>query len=243
MSELGLYIAPSTLETHIHLFSKAVIVSISWGCGYAAMKHLPISIASPLGAIAPVWTLVGALIIFHEDLTIMQYVGFGMLLVSYWWLSSVGGKEGVRFYGNKWILFMIAATVFAAVSGLYDKYMIRNLGYSPLVVQAWFLIYLVPVLGLLMGFLRLIGQTEQCRFIWRWSIPVIALMLILGDILYFRAISYSGSLISVISSVRGSCVLVSFLVGGLLFCELQLKSKAMAVGGILAGTCFMFLPI
>jgi hypothetical protein len=37
-------------------------------------------------------------------------------------------------------------------------------------------------------------------------------------------------------------VLVSFVVGGLFFCEQRLKSKAVAVGGIVAGTCLMFFP-
>jgi len=242
MSSLGLYIAPATPGSHFHLLAKAVIVSASWVFAYSAMKHLPISIVSPVGAVGPVWILIGALILFHEDLTVMQYIGFAVMVASYWRLSSVSGKEGIRFYGNKWIAFMVAATLLGAASGLYDKYLIRTLGYSPTVVQAWFLIYLVPVLGLATLLLQLKRPKSDRRFVWQWSVPAIAVMLVLADVLYFRAISDTGSLISILSTVRASCVLVSFVVGGLFFCEQRLKSKAVAVGGIVAGTCLMFFP-
>jgi len=154
-------------------------------------------------------------------------------------LRSINRSGG--YCSNRWILFTVFAAILGAASALYDKYLIRNLEYPPLVVQAWFLIYLVPVLGGVMLF-WLKRREKDSPFVWRWSIPVIAVMLIFADVLYFRAITYTGSLISILSTVRASCVLVSFLIGGLLFCELRLKSKAMAVGGIIAGTCLMFFP-
>jgi len=241
MTEIGLYVPPLCLTAHLHLLAKAVIVSASWGLAYAALKHLPISIVSPVGAAAPVWTLIGAIILFHEHLSIMQFAGFGLMVVSYYWLSSVGSKEGIRFYSNRWILFALLATVFSAASGLYDKYLIQSLGFSPLAVQAWFLIYLVPVL-MLPTALWFKSCTSASLFVWRWNIVTIAVMLVLGDVLYFRAIGLSGSLISILSAIRAGCILVSFVVGGLLFCELRLRSKAVAVGGIVAATCLMFYP-
>ena len=241
MIKVGLYVPPASLTAHLHLLNKAVIVSASWAFAYCAMKHLPISIVSPVGAAGPVWTLIGAIILFHEHLTVMQYLGVGLMVVSYYWLSSVSSREGIRFYSNRWILFALLATVLGAASGLYDKYLIQQLGYSPLVVQAWFLIYLVPVLGPGM-LLWLRVRRNDSPLVWRWSIVMIAVLLIAADVLYFRAISYSGSLISILSAVRASCVIVSFFVGGVLFRELRLKSKAMAVGGIVAATCLMFYP-
>jgi transporter family protein len=247
MLKANLFIPPASVMTHLHLFNKAVIVSAAWVLSYYAMKNLPISIASPVGAIGPVWILLGALILFHEHLTATQYAGFAVMAVSYCLLSSIGDKEGIRFYSNKWILFILLASILGAASALYDKYLINSLGYPPLVVQAWFLIYLVPVLGLAAGLFRL-GERKldstgsphhDTPFVWRWSIPLIAVTLILADVLYFRALAYSGSLISMLSIIRASCVLVSFFVGGILFCELRLRSKAIALAGIIIGMCLI----
>ena len=255
MLKANLLIPPASVTAHLHLLNKAVIVSGAWVLGFYAMKNLPISIASPAGAIGPVWTLLGALILFHEHLTTTQYVGFAVMTVSYCLLSSIGDKEGIKFHSNKWILFILLASILGAASALYDKYLISSLGYPPLVVQAWFLIYLVPVLGLTAGLFRLAGRkldstlrprsgragSPHCDtpFVWRWSIPAIAVTLILADVLYFRELAYSGSLISMLSIIRASCVLVSFFVGGIFFCELRLRSKAIALAGIIIGMCLI----
>jgi transporter family protein len=239
MLKANLFIPPASVMTHLHLFNKAVIVSAAWVLGFYAMKNLPISIASPVGAIGPVWTLLGALILFHEHLTTTQYAGFAVMTLSYYGLSSIGDKEGIKFHSNKWILFILLASILGAASALYDKYLISSLGYPPLVVQAWFLMYLVPVLGLAAGLFRLPGRKHDTPFIWRWSIPAIAVTLIPADVLYFRALAYSGSLISMLSIIRASCVLVSFFVGGIFFCELRLRSKAIALAGIIIGMCLI----
>jgi transporter family protein len=101
------------------------------------------------------------------------------------------------------------------------------------------MIYLVPVLGLAAGLFRLASRKNDTPFVWRWSIPTIAVTLILADVLYFRALAYSGSLISMLSIIRASCVLVSFFIGGIFFCELRLRSKAMALAGIIIGMCLI----
>jgi bacterial/archaeal transporter family protein len=239
MLKANLFIPPASVTAHLHLLNKAAIVSIAWVLSYYAMKNLPISIIGPVGVTGPVWTLIGALFFFHEYLTVLQYLGFAVMVVSYYGLSVVGEKEGIIFYNNKWILFALLSTLLGAVSALYDKYLISSLGYPPLVVQAWFLIYLVPVLGLAAWLFRLVGRKDNTPFVWRWSIPAIAVTLVLADVLYFRALAYSGSLISMLSIIRASCVLVSFFVGGILFCELRLRSKAIALAGIIIGICLI----
>jgi transporter family protein len=241
MTACALYIAPVSPVAHLHLFIKSVIVSASWIFAYFAMKHLPISIASPVGATCPLWTVLAAIIFFGEHLTIAQYIGITLMLGSYFWLSAVGGKEGIKFHANIWIFFVLFSAVLGAASGIYDKYLIQTLLYPPLAVQAWFLIYLVPVLAVVMLF-WFKNRASDSLFSWRWTIPLIAIMLIFADILYFRAISHPGSLISILSTVRASCVLISFLIGGIIFSEHRLKSKALAVGGIIIGTCCMFFP-
>lgn len=58
------------LDAHITVFIKAVLVLISWICGYFGLKELPLTIAAPIHATRPVMTLIGAMIIFGERLKI-----------------------------------------------------------------------------------------------------------------------------------------------------------------------------
>jgi transporter family protein len=239
MNRINLFLPPADLSTHLHILAKAVIVSTSWTLGYIAMKHLPISIVTPVGATSPVWTLLGAIIIFHERLNWMQYLGFTIMAVSYYYFSTIGKKEGIRFHRDKWIFCVLLAAVFGSASALYDKYLIQKLHYQPLLVPVWVLIYIVPLLAISTAVFWAPNRKTSTPFVWRWSIPVIALMLITADILYFRALSSPQALISILSTTRSSNIVISFLVGGLVFRELRLSLKAVALAGILIGLCFI----
>ena len=58
-----LYVPPTDAGTHLLLLLKAVIVLSSWLCGYIGIKHLPITLVSPIQSTRPVMVLLGALII------------------------------------------------------------------------------------------------------------------------------------------------------------------------------------
>ena len=54
------YVPRASLEDHLKVLIKAVIVLSSWISGYFALKHLPLTITGPIKASQPVLTLLGA---------------------------------------------------------------------------------------------------------------------------------------------------------------------------------------
>ncbi len=241
MIKAGVLIPPVPWIEHLHLFVKAVIVAASWVLLYFSLKHLPISIASPIYVAGPVWTLIGAIVLFREHPTVLQYAGFSVMVVSYYVFSVLGSREGIVFHSNKWILFTLFATVIGAASGLYDKYLIHTLGYSPVVVQAWFMVYLVPVLGAVVVLFWFPGRERYTPFAWRWSIPLIGGFLLVADFAYFKAIRSDDCLIGILSMLRCGCVAVSFVAGATMFNEVRMPSKALALAGLLAGMVLILL--
>jgi transporter family protein len=235
MTKTGLFIPAISLSGHLHIFAKSAIVSAAWLLSYVALKNLPISIATPIGASGPLWVLLGAIFFFHEQPTMLQYLGLGTMIVSYYLFSVIGSKEGIRFHTDKWVIFTLLATLIGTTSALYDKFLIQNLKYSPLVVQAWFSVYLVVILGAVVLVFWFPQRKNYSPFEWRWSIPLIGFFLIIADFAYFRALSYSGSLIAMLSTLRCSCIVVSFLGGAILFKEMRIRHKAFALCGILGG--------
>ena len=121
-----------------------VIVVSSWIFAFHAMKNLPITIISPIRATGPIWTLIGAILIFQEHLNLMQWMGVAITLVFFYLLSTAGKLEGINFKRNIWIFCIIAATLLGAASGLFDKYILRRI--DRLAVQAWFSFYQVVVM-------------------------------------------------------------------------------------------------
>jgi transporter family protein len=226
---------------HLYFFLKAIIVAALWMLAYFSMKHLPISIFSPIGASCPAWTLIGAMLVFGERLSTLQWVAFGVLFVSYYIFSIVGSREGIVFHTNKWVIFLFIAVLLGAASGLYDKYLIRTLGYSAIGVQVWFVLYMVPILGLSLMVFWFPHRIRYTPFEWRWSIPLIGLLLTIADVAYFRAIGYEGTLISLLAAVRSGSVVVSFLAGAVMFTEVRIRQKAIALAGVLVGMLLLFL--
>ena len=241
MLKYEFYIPVLTWIGHFHLFIKAAIIAIAWILGFFALRNLPISVVSPVSAVGPVWTLLGAIILFHEQPTYLQFIGVGVIISSYGWFSILGGREGIFFYKNKWIALSILATMLGAVSAMYDKLLIQRFGYSPLAVQAWFTIYIVPLLGIFMIIFWWPNRSRFTPFRWRWSIVLIGLMLLVADFLYFKALSYTGSLVGMLSTLRCSYIVISLIFGGMIFKETRLSSKMSALGGILTGVLLIFL--
>src|SRR5689334_24369829 len=131
-----------SLAQHSQLILKSIIVASSWACSYFAVKHLPVSIASPIRATGPVWTLIGALLVLGERPSGLEILGLLLTLGSFVSLSLAGKEEGIHFHRNPWIGWLLAGTLFGAVSGLYDKYLLGRAGFDAPTVQAWFSIYL-----------------------------------------------------------------------------------------------------
>jgi len=232
-----LFVPPATLIQHGFFFLKSVIVTSSWIFAFFAVKHLPLTIVSPIRATGPIWILFGAILIFSEHLTIIQWIGIAVVLLFFYFFSLAGKSEGIHFATNKWILFLIAGTLLGSASGLYDKFLIRN--FDKMAVQAWSSVYQFGLMLPILLFIWYPRRYENTRFQWRWSIPMIGLFLVIADFLYFYAISFDGSLISVISALRRSGVIISFALGGFLFHEKNIRKKGWLLIGILVGVMIL----
>ncbi len=220
------------------LLLKSVLVGASWTCAFFALKHLPISIATPIRATSPLWTILFAVVAMGERPGLTQWLGITVVLMAFFAFSRIGAKEGIHFHRDRAVTLMIVATLLGSASALYDKYLLQTAGLSPIVVQAWFSLYLVPVMiPLAIRWWRL--ERAENPFQWRWSIPLIALFLLVADFTYFTALSDPSALISVISPLRRASLVIAFLFGIVNLKERNWKAKAPCIAVILAGVVLL----
>ena len=233
------YVPSVSLETHGYIFIKSVIVLTSWIFGYFAIKHLPLTITGPINATRPVMTLLGALFIFGERLNLFQWIGVIITIISFFLLSLSGKKEGISFHKNKWIFFMVLASVAGALSGLYDKFLMQQ--FSSTAVQYWFNTYQCLLMLIVLLTLWYPKREKTTLFKWKWSIILVSVFLTIADFVYFYALTDSDAMISIVSMVRRSSVLVSFAGGVLFFHEKNLKGKAIDLVLIIVAMFFLYL--
>lgn len=230
-----------TGRQHCLLAFKSLLVGTSWTFAFFSLKHLPISIASPIRATSPLWTVLAAICFMGERPSYMQIAGMLVILLAFMAFSQVGRQEGIRFRRDYWVGAMILATLLGASSALYDKYLLQSEGISPVAVQAWFSIYLVPVM-LPMCAYWYFSERRSNPLKWRISIPTVALLLLATDLVYFTAISKPEALIAVISPIRRTSVIVSFTFGIVCLREKNWQGKAACIIAILAGVWMLASP-
>ncbi len=227
------YVPQGDLHLHLLAFLKSVLVGASWFLAYNAISHLPLTIVIPIRSTGPMWTIIGALLIFAERFSLIQWTGILIVLSFFYYFTLAGRHEGIDFFRNKWIFAAIGATLLGAASSMYDKFLFTH--YNQMFIQVWYSIYIVPVLAPLVLILWYPRRKQLTRFRWSPFIHLIGVFLLISDFLYFYALSYDDSLIAVLAVLRRSSVVISFASGALFFGETNLKRKGFAMLGILIG--------
>lgn len=229
-----LYVDSLPARSHGYLFAKSALVGASWTFAFFALKRLPITIAAPIRATSPLWTIMIACIWMGERPSTIQWAGIVVILLSFFAFAFVGKLDGIRFHRDRGVTFMVIATLLAACSAIYDKYLLQNLGFRAATVQAWFSIYLVPIMVPLATYWYF-AQQKETPFHWRRTIPMIAIMLMIADYLYFSALRYDDAMISLVSPLRRVSVVVAFFGGSQFFGEKNLMPKACCTATMLVG--------
>lgn len=227
------------LSAHLLIVLKAFIVLTSWICGYFGLKHLPLTIVGPINATRPIIVLVGAMLIFGERLNLYQWIGVLLAIVSVFMMSRAGKKEDIDFKSNKWIWCVALATISGAISGLYDKFLMKSL--SPMFVQSWFNFYQMIIMGVICAVIWYPQRKKSTPFHWSWAIPLISIFICIGDFAYFTSLNDPESMISVVSLVRRGSVIISFICGAIIFKEKNLRAKAFDLALILLGMFFIWM--
>jgi drug/metabolite transporter (DMT)-like permease len=232
---IGFYITSIPWKTHGYIFIKSMIMAASWVLAYQALKHLPITIVTPIRSAGPFFTFIGAILIYQEKPNFLQWIGFFLIIFSVILYSKIGKKEGINFKRNKWIYAIIAATFLGASSGLYDKFLIQNLALNPQTLQFWFCWYTLLILLIILSITWFPFVEKRKAFKFRWTIVAVGVLLIAADYFYFKALQDPDALIMLLSAIKRSQLIIAVVVGGLVFKEKNKRKKLVPLAGILIG--------
>lgn len=231
------FLSRGPLEDHLSLVLKAVLVSSSWISGLIALKLLPLTTASTIKASRPMFVVIFSIILFGERLSLLQWGGVVLVMAALFLLARSSKKEGISFTSDKGIAWMVVSVLTGAASALYDKHILGHL--QPMFVQSWTNVYITVVLGILILLKYLRDKPGFQGFRWDWRLPLIAVLITISDAFYFYAVKDEGALLSVISMIRRSSVVITFIFGALLFKENHIKGKAVDLAVLLAGLALL----
>ncbi|MDO6492488.1 MULTISPECIES: DMT family transporter [unclassified Cellulophaga] len=237
--EVGFYITDIHWKKHGYIVVKSMLMAGSWVLAYQALKHLPITIVTPIRSAGPFFTFIGAIFIYQEQPNHWQWIGFFLIIFSVFLYSRIGKKEGINFKNNKWIFAIIGATFLGSSSGLYDKFLIQNVNLNPQTLQFWFCWYTILILLVILAITWFPKAEKRNAFKWRWSIPAVGILLQTADYFYFKALQDPDALIMLLSAIKRSQILIAVVLGGILFKEKNKRKKLIPLAGILLGVALI----
>lgn len=247
MTATPFYVPSLDLKAHALVVLKSVIVLSSWVFAYISLKHLPLSVVSPMQATRPMWTLVGALLLFGERLNGWQWLGVSLAIGTVF-VFSFRNKQTIRNTrhtpAGRYYVALALAILIGACSGLYDKYLMRS--YDHNAVQVYYTFYQALMMLVVWGIERGIrAKKEQvnntstiqvgCKYNTWWVIGLISVFLIISDNVYMLALRDPDSLIAVVSTIRRGGAVIGFAYGLLFLKEEDPWKKVVCMVGILAG--------
>lgn len=220
--------------------AKSVIVGTSWVFTFCALRTLPITIATPIRASAPALVLLIAVPLYGEMPTLLQGVGMAAVFAGYFAFSWAGRHEGIDFFRSRAVWCAIAGAVLSALSSIWDKYVFQVRAMPVEAVQLVFQAGLVAFYALALAASRAL-RLGRDAFEWRWTIPLVGILLAGADWLYFKGVAHPGSPISAASLMRRLSVVLTFLLGARFFHETNLVRKGIALAAIVAGVSLLAL--
>lgn len=248
MTETAFFVPMLDLRGHLLTVLKSVIVLSSWLCAYLALKHLPISIVSPWQATRPMWTLIGAMLIFGERLNPWQWTGvllaigsiFAFQLSTFNVQRSTFNVQHSTLNIKHYYVALALAIIIGAGSGLYDKYIMRL--YDHNAVQVYYTLY-QAVMMIVFCYIhhRRHPSTLDSRLSTLLPIALISVFLVISDNVYMLALQDPDSMIAVVSTIRRGGTVIGFAYGLIFLKEKDPYKKVLCMLGILAGLiCLAF---
>ena len=159
------------------------------------------------------------------------------MLLAMWLLSVNSEREGISFKGNRGFWALVVSVLTGVASALWDKHIMA--GMQPLFVQGWTNIYITILLAAIIFFRHRRGVQEP--FKWDWTLVLIAVLITGADMLYFFSLKADDALLSVISLIRRSSVIITFVLGAILFREKRIAQKAGVLALMLAGVTVLMI--
>ena len=231
LTQTPFYVPQMSLRGHLLTVVKAAIVLSSWVFAYISLKHLPISVVNPWQATRPMWTLVGALLIFGERLNGWQWLGVTLAIGSILVFSLFSKHSGEAKLGDKrYYIALALAILIGSCSGLYDKFMMRQ--YDHNAVQVYYTLY-QAVMMLVVWFIFRHKHASVLR--WTPWIALISIFLVISDNVYMLALQDPDSMIAVVSTIRRGGAVIGFAYGLIFLKEQDPWKKVLSMIGVLAG--------
>jgi len=213
---------------------KSIIIVVAWLITIKAIKELQLSLYGILKISRIVFTVLLSCLFLGERFTLITFVGLLIVIVGLV-LVNIIDKEVQKKNNNKIIVLFLISCIGSAISAIIDKKILVHITTSQL--QFWFYLFLT-----ILFFIALIIREKKINISSiknNYWIPLIAICMAMSDRLLFMANSIQSSKVIVMIVLKQLSVVISIILGKLIFKENNILKKILYSILIIIGVVIM----
>lgn len=243
---IGQGIFEISYKYHLAILLKAFMIFVAWIFAMSAMKKLPLSIYCVLDMSRTLFSVLLGVVLLGESLGLLQGIGMTLVLAGVTIVNLKKDKQTGEHTSYKVIPLVILGAIFNALSAVIDKYTLssdpnRWLFGSELLndaqMQFWYMLYLSSFYGLYI-LARYIVKKEKINAKRALKCPwiyILSILFMLADKAMFIANSNPNSKVITMTVLQQVSVLVTILLGKILYKEKNILYRMCCAGLIIVG--------
>ena len=216
---------------------KSSVVAVAWILGLTALKQMEISLYSMIRISTIIITVILSSIVLGEVITIKSLIGMIIVVLGLILVNKGSHEEGSKNNSMKPILILLVSCIFNSISAIIDKKVLSHVNSGQL--QFWFLLFLSIYFWL---FVIIRREKIDFKIVKKnYWIPLAAISIVTSDRLLFKANQIESSQVIVITMLNQLSVIISIILGKVLFGEKNIIKKLLYSLLIICGIGVMFI--
>lgn len=220
------------------IYLVAALGSVAYVCVTKAMRHLSISLITPLFLLGPVITTIFAFVFLGERIGLLQALGIFSILIGCYVLERKG-VNGSR-NNSKYLIFVLIALVLYGATALLDKMIISNME-VPILQYLAVVQILIAINILIIRYFSGANSETLKEGVVKYGLPIFAIALCTIAYRYFQFQAYALASIGMVAAVKHSSSLFTTIIGGEIFHEEKMLGKTAAVLLMLLGAVLILI--
>ncbi len=223
----------------------ALIASVAFLYTAKAIRHMPVSLSSPLFALGPLLTAIVAFLFLGETLTIINMVGVLFVVVGVYILEHSAGISVLNnfrvMFKQKYFHYILIALILYAISSTFDRYVLNTLKIDVLAYLSIVQVLIAVFFTILVWyFYDLHDISKGLRELW---LPVLLVAVLTVGYRYSQslALSLAEGKVALVTSIKRSSALLTTIIGGQLFHEKHYLRNVFASFVIITGVVLIIL--
>jgi drug/metabolite transporter (DMT)-like permease len=222
----------------------AILAATAYLLAAKSVRHMDISVTSPLFVLGPGITAVLAFLFLGEGLTLQQVIGLVVLIVGSFTLQMKKGESIIQFfkdiYHSRYILLLVLSLLIYGFTSIMDRALLSKYGFEPGFYLGLVHVFIAVVFIIMLALFHdgLVGIKNGFA---KYGSYIFVIALLTVGYRFFQVQATALAFVGLVSAVKRTSSLFTTIIGGEIFHEGHLLRKSIACAVMICGVLLLVI--